>query len=193
MTGHDDSGFRFSLTDEEKTYLMDLARLSILRCHCGGDDVAGGGSPPPSSQTLQAHLGAFVTLKIKGCLRGCIGHVVGDRPVYETVYAMARQAAFHDPRFMPLTAAEAEELGIDISILSPLTPCPDPARIEPGRHGLLVVRGNCSGLLLPQVATEYGWDRETFLAQTCRKAGLPPDCWRDPSATCIYWFEAVVF
>lgn len=180
--------FRFSLSEEEKAYLLELVRRSITE----GLEGRNGGPPAPPSETLNAHLGAFVTLKRRGELRGCIGHVIGDRPVFETVWEMARQAAFGDPRFPPVSAAEFPGLDIEISILSPLAPCPDLSLIEPGRHGLLVLRPPRSGLLLPQVASEYGWDRETFLCHTCLKAGLPQDAWREPG-TSVYWFEAEVF
>jgi len=180
--------FRFSLSEEEKSYLRDLARRSIGEVL----EETDGEPPAPPTEALTAHLGAFVTLKLDGGLRGCIGHVIGDRPVYETVWEMARQAAFRDPRFPPLRRDEFGRIEIEISILSPLTACPDLSCVEPGRHGLLVLRPPRSGLLLPQVATEYCWDRETFLCQTCRKAGLPEDAWREPGTT-VYWFEAEIF
>ncbi len=180
--------FRFRLSEEEKSYLRALVRRSIDEALAGKD----GEPPAPPTEALTANLGAFVTLKIGGDLRGCIGHIIGDKPVFETVWEMSRQAAFHDPRFPPVSEAEAARLEIEISILSPLSPCPDLSLIEPGRHGLLVLRPPHSGLLLPQVASEYGWDRETFLAHTCLKAGLQRDAWSD-GTTSVYWFEAEVF
>jgi len=108
------------------------------------------------------------------------------------VWDMARSAAFEDPRFPPLTRGEFQAVEYEISILSPLAPCPDPERVEVGRHGLIMSRDGRSGLLLPQVPVEWGWNRETFLAQTCVKAGLPKDAWKEPGTT-ILWFEAVVF
>jgi hypothetical protein len=105
---------------------------------------------------------------------------------------MAGSAAFRDPRFPPLTEDEFRRVEYEISILSPIEPCPDPERIEVGRHGLIMSRGARSGLLLPQVPVEWHWDRETFLGQTCFKAGLPRDAWKDPD-TAIFWFEAEVF
>jgi len=136
--------------------------------------------------------GAFVTLTIAGGLRGCIGHIIGDRPLWETIASMAVSAAFEDPRFPPLTSHEFDEVEVEISILGPVTPCPDPELVEVGRHGLIMVQGHRQGLLLPQVPVEWRWDKYTFLAQTCRKAGLEPDAWRS-SRTHIYWFEAEVF
>ncbi|MEA4855501.1 MAG: AmmeMemoRadiSam system protein A [Solidesulfovibrio sp.] len=180
--------FRFSLTDEEKASLKDLVRLRIAARLAGRDPA----SPRPPTGKLREPHGAFVTLTLRGRLRGCIGHIVGDRPLFETIGDMAEAAAFGDPRFTPLTREEFQDIAIEISVLSPLTPCPDPALVEVGRHGLLVRRGARSGLLLPQVPVEWGWDRETFLDQTCRKAGLEPGCWRHPD-TKLSWFEAEVF
>lgn len=180
--------FRFQLSDQEKAYLKDLARAAIARCLKDGCPPL----PEPPTDTLREKLGAFVSLKIGGRLRGCIGHIVGDMPLHKTVAEMARCAAFEDPRFPPLTDDELARAEIEISVLGPLTPCPDPGMIEVGRHGLLVRQGLRSGLLLPQVPVEWKWDRETFLRQTCAKAGLPSDCWQDPR-TAIFWFEAEVF
>jgi hypothetical protein len=105
---------------------------------------------------------------------------------------MAEHAAFKDPRFPPLTSEELGALDIEISVLSSLEECPDPGKIVPGRDGLAVQRGMHSGLLLPQVARDHGWDRETYLKEICLKAGLPPDCWRSRKAK-LYWFQAEVF
>ena len=120
------------------------------------------------------------------------GLLLPQGPLYETVWNMARAAAFDDPRFPPLTRSELDGLELEISILGPIEPCPDPELVEVGRHGLIMRQGARQGLLLPQVPLEWGWDRRQFLAQTCRKAGLPANAWRDP-ATQIYWFEAEIF
>jgi uncharacterized protein len=181
-------GFRFSLTDEEKSYLKDLVLATIRRHFDAGLPLP----PPPPTDKLRQHLGAFVTLNMHGRLRGCIGHIVGDKPLFETIGEMALAAAFQDPRFPPLSREELGGLEIEISILGPVTPCPDPALIEVGRHGLIVRQGYRSGLLLPQVAVDWKWDRETFLAHTCQKAGLPMDSWKKSNTT-ILWFEAEVF
>lgn len=187
MTGPGE--FRFTLTDQEKEYLKGLARISILmRLY----PERGASLPQPPTDKLREHLGAFVTLKKRGRLRGCIGHVVGDRPLWETISRMAQSAAFGDPRFPPVTAGEYDDLDLEISILSPLEECPDPNLVEIGRHGLVVRRGARSGLLLPQVPIEWNWDRETFLAHTCLKAGLPETAWKEPDAR-LLWFEAEVF
>lgn len=182
--------FRFQLTDEEKSYLRELVVQSIGFGLNPSDGPFG--PPEPPTDTLREHLGAFVTLKLGGSLRGCIGNVQGSGELFRTVWDMARSAAFEDPRFPPLTEGEFHAVKYEISILSPLAPCPDPAQVEVGRHGLIMSRDGRSGLLLPQVPVEWGWDRETFLAQTCVKAGLPEDAWKDRDTT-ILWFEAVVF
>jgi AmmeMemoRadiSam system protein A len=182
-------GFTFELTVEEKKYLKDLVRLSISAEFAGDSNWK---APDPPSAKLRETFGAFVTLTLGGELRGCIGHIVGDKPLYLTIAEMAKAAAFQDPRFPPLSRAEFEEIHTDISILSPITLCPDPTLVKVGRHGLIMRQGYKQGLLLPQVPVEWHWDRETFLAQTCRKAGLPADAWKMPE-TQIYWFEAEVF
>ncbi|NJB68283.1 hypothetical protein GGQ74_001956 [Desulfobaculum xiamenense] len=181
--------FSFTLTDEEKTALKGLVRRAIAsRLETGRAEPAG---EPPTPRLLET-FGAFVTLTLGGQLRGCIGRVIGDRPLWTTVHAMAQEAAFGDPRFSPLTAEEFGRVEIEISILSQLTVCPNPELVTVGRHGLLISHRGHSGLLLPQVPVEWGWDRETFLKQTCHKAGLPPDSWQEPGAQ-IFWFEAEVF
>lgn len=178
--------FQFTLAQTEKDFLRELVRLSIRRTLDPGTRL-----PGPVSERLEQHFGAFVTLKRHGQLRGCIGHIVGDKPLRETIAEMAQAAAFNDPRFTPVSLAELPELDVQISILSPLRECAA-EEVAPGRHGLFIRHGAHSGLLLPQVAREYGWDRETFLAQTCRKAGLSPFAWQDKQAR-IYCFEAEVF
>jgi len=182
--------FRFDLTDEEKTFLKDLVVQSIASgLHLPG--APGRPADPPTAK-LREPLGAFVTLKLGGRLRGCIGMIQGAGELYRTVWDMAGSAAFRDPRFPSVSAEEFERLEYEISILSPIEPCPDPNLVEVGRHGLIMMRGGRSGLLLPQVPVEWNWDRETFLAQTCVKAGLERNAWSDPGTT-ILWFEAVVF
>jgi AmmeMemoRadiSam system protein A len=182
------SRFHFALTDQEKNALKNLVVQSI------GHGL--GLNPPPDmtpeSSRLKEHYGAFVTLTMNAQLRGCIGHIVGHAPLFETVARMAVAAAFEDPRFPPVSVDEFGKLEVEISILSPLERVEDLTAITPGVHGLYIRHKGRSGLLLPQVATEWGWDRETFLAQTCRKAGLPPDAWKDAAAE-VYWFQAEVF
>ena len=130
----------------------------------------------PPTEHMKEHRGAFTTLHLSGRLRGCIGYVFATQSLYRTVAETARAAAFDDPRFEPVGRAEAPNLKIEISVLSPLRSIA-PADVIVGKHGLVVNQGNRRGLLLPQVPGEWDWDRETFLAQTCLKAGLPPDAW----------------
>ncbi|MBM4320664.1 MAG: AmmeMemoRadiSam system protein A, partial [Deltaproteobacteria bacterium] len=127
--------------------------------------------------------GAFVSLHLGGELKGCIGTFLAEAPLVETVRDMAIAAATRDPRFRPVAKGELEYVDIEISVLSPRWPCTDPlAEVELGLHGLSIARGWARGVLLPQVATEYGWDVPTFLEHVCRKAGLPKDAWRSSDA-----------
>jgi len=131
---------------------------------------------PPSRHLAEAR-GAFTTLYYRGDLRGCVGYVFPVTSLYRTVVESARGAAFDDSRFSPVTRDQAPELRVALSVLSPLQPV-QAEQVEIGRHGLLISLGYCRGLLLPQVPAEQGWDRITFLEQTCRKAGLPLDAWK---------------
>ncbi len=176
------------VTAEKKKFLKDSHAVRLIRL----SGREGEPPAPPESELLRRELGAFVTLKRQSQLRGCIGNIVGQGPLYRTVWTMARAAAFEDPRFAPLGADELADLEIEVSVLGPVLPCPNPEQVEVGRHGLIVRQGQRQGLLLPQVPVEWGWDREQFLAQTCRKAGLPATAWRNAS-TQLFWFEAVVF
>jgi uncharacterized protein len=144
---------------------------------------------PPSPHLAELR-GVFTSLHLRGELRGCVGYVLATFPVYRAVAETARAAAFDDNRFPPVTKEEAPQLEIELSILSPAQPL-EPEKIEVGRHGLLVSWQGRRGLLLPQVPVERGWDRITFLGQTCRKAGLPADAWQKGAT--IEAFTAEVF
>jgi len=145
-----------------------------------------------AGETLRRPAGAFVTLTIQGELRGCIGSIVAVEPLYQAVATSARNAAFRDPRFFPLTKDELGRVELEISVMGPIERVMDVEDIVPGRDGLIVSRGSQAGLLLPQVATDWGWGREEFLRQTCVKAGLPKDAWKSPE-TKIEKFSAEVF
>jgi AmmeMemoRadiSam system protein B/AmmeMemoRadiSam system protein A len=181
-------GVDLGLSTEEKALLHRIARENI--------EAKLLGKKPPSLDPLPANLkenrGAFVTLNKHGQLRGCIGSLAADHPLGEVVADMALAAAFQDPRFNPLRADELKDVEIEISVLTPFQRITNAEEIQVGKHGILMKKGGSSGLLLPQVATDYGWDRTTFLEQTCRKAGLPGDAWKD-KATEIYIFSADVF
>ncbi|MDE7242115.1 AmmeMemoRadiSam system protein A [Desulfovibrio sp.] len=196
-------GLSFDLDATEKAWLSRLARQSIALA-VGAEPVMPGvtgltealASPEAphgdDHPVLGRPLGAFVTITLGGNLRGCIGTIVGREPLEETVWRMARAAALEDPRFPPLTAREWARANLEISVLDELTPCPDPARIEVGRHGLALQYGGRTGVFLPQVPIEQGWDREAYLENLCRKAGVPQGSWRMPQAR-LFWYEAQVF
>jgi AmmeMemoRadiSam system protein A len=170
---------------EERELLLRLAHRSIESALEGRSIAAN----PPTAHLAEPR-GAFVTLHLLGQLRGCIGYVVPTQSLYATVAEAARAAAFEDPRFPPVAPAEAPHLKIEISVLSPLQPI-RPEEVVVGLHGLVVSQGNRRGLLLPQVPIEWNWDRETFLAQSCLKAGLPPDAWQHGAQ--LQAFTAEVF
>jgi AmmeMemoRadiSam system protein A len=134
--------------------------------------------------------GVFTTIYLHGHLRGCVGYVSAVAPLYLAVAETARAAAFEDTRFPAVTREEARGLQVSLSVLSPAREM-DPAQVEIGRHGLLISLHGRRGLLLPQVATEHGWDRVTFLQETCYKAGLPPDAWQHGAR--VEAFTAEVF
>lgn len=175
-------------TEEQQRTLVDIAKRAVARCVNGSEP----GDVPPIPGLPDA-TGAFVTLKKRGELRGCIGTLECRRPLPEEVARVAVSAAREDPRFEPVRPSELADLAVEVSVLGPLEPIDphDPTAIEIGRHGLVVEQGRRRGLLLPQVATEWGWDRETFLAHTCVKAGLPQDCWR--TGAHVFRFAADVF
>ncbi len=176
------------LIPSERALLHQIARQSI-EAHFFGQDLP---LPETLPSALKEKRGAFVTLRKKEKLRGCIGHIVGYLPLAETVSRMAIAAAFQDPRFPPVRKDELPELEYEISVMSPLQSITDFRKVNVGTHGIYIRQGQLSGLLLPQVATEYGWDRITFLEQICLKARLPKDAWKDAS-TQIFIFSAEVF
>ncbi|HEX9163453.1 MAG TPA: AmmeMemoRadiSam system protein A [Thermoanaerobaculia bacterium] len=178
------------LTQDQRKTLLQIARESIAA-------LLDGKRPDLNGYVLDDDLrrpaGVFVTLNDRtGELRGCIGSIEPVAPLYESISRSAINAAFRDPRFYPVTKDELPSLHFEISVMGPITPVRDIAEIEVGRDGLIISRAPYAGLLLPQVATEYGWDRETFLSQTCVKAGLPSSAWRSGDAR-IERFSAEVF
>ena len=176
------------LTAKEKVTLLDIAKKAIT-ARINNKDMP---ELSVDSEIFKEKRGAFVTLKKRGHLRGCIGYIKAIKPLGETVQEMAVAAAFHDSRFPSLKPDEFRDLTFEISVLSPLKLIKDINEIEVGKHGLYIVRGYKSGLLLPQVAVEYEWDRESFLKETCHKAGLPMRAWMDEE-TEIYIFSAEYF
>ncbi len=178
------------LSEEQRQQLLKLARTSI-------ESVLDGHPPELTAgdydETLCRPAGAFVSLRTqRGELRGCIGSIRAVEPLFKAVASSAISAAFRDPRFFPIERHELPELDLEISVMGPIEQVRNVDDIEVGRDGLIISHGRFAGLLLPQVAIEFGWDRETFLDQTCVKAGLPPGCWRSDD-TRIEKFSAEVF
>jgi AmmeMemoRadiSam system protein A len=174
------------LSDADRAALLALAR-AVIEGRLGVPRVV---EPEPRPAFDQPR-GAFVTVYVAHELRGCVGLPEAGQTLGRAIEYCARAAAFGDPRFPPITPADLPGLTLEISVLTPLEPCADPALVEVGRHGLAVELGGVRGLLLPQVASERGWTREQFLDHTCLKAGLPRDAWRRGAR--LQSFEAVVF
>lgn len=172
MTCRSGSGEENEFSPEERALLLKLAHEAIESA-LEGREI----SLTPPSPHLGEPRGAFTTLYYRGDLRGCVGYVLPVSSLYRAVAEAARAAAFEDSRFWPVTVEEVPELEISLSILSPLKPI-QPEEVDVGRHGLLVSHAGYRGLLLPQVPVEHGWNRVTFLEQTCRKAGLPLNAWQ---------------
>lgn len=178
------------LTPQRQGELLALARTTLATW------LEESAIPPYETQdpVLSRRSGVFVTLKGRNSiapLRGCIGHIRADLPLYQAVQEMAVAAATHDPRFPPLTVDELDQVTIEISILSPLRRVTDLSQIEVGIHGLMIFKEGRQGLLLPQVPVEEGWNRPDFLEGLCQKAGLPEGCWREGAD--LYAFTAIVF
>ena len=171
----------------EQQTLLKLARTTIVAQICG-QALPEVERPSPA---LQSHSGCFVTIKQQGQLRGCIGSFVAQQPLWQTVREMAVSAATRDPRFYPMKQSDLDNFHLEISVLSPLQQMQSIDEIQVGTHGLYLIKGNSHGVLLPQVATEYGWDRDSFLRHTCLKAGLPETAWQKDCE--IYIFSADVF
>ncbi len=176
------------LTEQEQESLLRIARRTL-------ESYIRSGKRPevtPLTPKLGEKRGAFVTLHESGELRGCIGYVEAVKPLYEAVGDMAVAASTEDPRFPTVRVEEFDKIDIEITVLSPLRPLPSPDSVEVGRHGLVIRKGYRSGLLLPQVPVEQGWNRDQFLANTCLKAGLPPDTYKHKDAQ-LFTFTGQVF
>ncbi len=178
--------YKSPLSDNEKKELLDLAKNTITSY------VTNGNAPDigTDDKRLKANGATFVTIKTgSGMLRGCIGNIMPDMPLYSSVIQNAVSACSRDPRFYPLTAGELKDIGVEVTVLSPFELLEDKDNIQIGKHGLYLVKDNHSGILLPQVPVEFGWDRETFLKQVSKKAGLPEDAWREAN---LYSFTAEI-
>jgi AmmeMemoRadiSam system protein A len=192
----------FTISGGERGVLLSEARKTIAAAFEGGGpgherQAERARAPAGGRSALSAPCGAFVTIHKQGAagkweLRGCIGRMSASAPLEETVRAMALEAAFGDPRFPPLKQEELPFCRIEISVLSPMEACDDPRKIRVGFHGLLLTKGGRSGVLLPQVPVEQGWDLDEYLDYICVKAGLPPRSYEAADAK-LYTFTAVVF
>ncbi len=176
------------LSNDEKELLLKAARKSISS---NFGEVELPQFDPAVHPKLKEDLGAFVTLKINNDLRGCIGFLIGQKPLFETVVEAAKQSAFSDPRFPQLTKEELEKVKIEISVLSHFTSIDSYDEIEVGKHGLLLDEGG-RAVLLPQVATEHNYDRSQFLTSLCHKAGLYGEYWKERVLK-LKVFTALVF
>jgi AmmeMemoRadiSam system protein A len=175
------------LTKKEQKELLKMARDTIVSYVTFGKIPA----VEMTSKGLNLEVGCFVTIKQHGELRGCIGNFVSDKPLYKLVQEMALSAATRDPRFYPMKAEDLDNFELDISVLSPLEKAASVEEIQVGTHGIYIVKGSYRGVLLPQVATDYGWNRVEFLRHTCIKAGLPENAWQGECD--IFIFSAQVF
>lgn len=178
------------LGEKDKQALLDLARAAVESAARGESFEAA--RPERGSDQLGQARGAFVTLHERGALRGCIGFVEPSEPLWQVVAQAARAAATRDPRFAPVRESELPDIDLEISALSVPEPISGPADVEIGRDGLIIELGPARGLLLPQVATEWGFDAEAFLGAVARKAGLPENAWREPGRR-LFRFHAEVF
>ena len=177
------------LTDEEKATLFAIAKDTLAWC------VSKRKEPfPIESYTitpkLKAHTATFVTLKIRGDLRGCIGSLAPVEPLYLSVHRNAVNAAMHDYRFSPVQSAELPDITVDVSILSPIRDIPNLDAFKLGQHGIILCKGMARAVFLPEVATEQGWTKEETLAYLSQKAGLSADAWREGAQFQV--FESVV-
>lgn len=185
---HAEGSAMIELNNEQQVNLLKLARKTIAEAL----GLEPGDRLEFTDAIFEEQCGAFVTLHIRGRLRGCIGYIKGVKSIPETITEMAQASAFKDPRFPPLRKDEFDQIDIEISVLSPIETVKDISEIQVCRDGLIVSRGFNSGLLLPQVPVEQGWDLEMFLCNTCYKAGLPGNAWQQ-KGTKIEKFSAQVF
>jgi len=177
----------FQLNKQDQETLLQIARDSV-QAHLLGRELE---LPAILSEDLAQTRGAFVSIHLGANLRGCVGTIAPSLPLYQNVSDCAVAAASRDSRFKPIQASELPEAEFEISVLSPIEVVTEVESIEVGKHGLIVSRGNARGLLLPQVAIQHQWNREQFLGETCRKAGLPPTAWKQGAT--IQRFTAEVF
>lgn len=177
----------FKISDNDKKILLNTA-ADAINANLNDAEL----NLPPVSDGLDFKSGCFVSIHLRGRLRGCVGNFRNDVNIIRNVASMAVQAAFNDTRFQPLTADEFKESELEISVLSPMIPIDSVEEVEVGRDGIYIIKGYNKGVLLPQVATENKWDKYEFISQACLKAGLKKDAWKTEWLE-LYRFEAVVF
>jgi AmmeMemoRadiSam system protein A len=177
------------LNAKEKAILLEIARKAIDAYIRTGELPS---VEPREEKALNVRSGCFVSIKQAGNLRGCIGNFQSEHPLFREVAEIAVASATKDPRFYPMKKEDLNDFSLEISVLSPLSKIENFEEIEVGKHGIYLEKGYYRGVLLPQVAVEHDWDRETFLSQTCLKAGLPSDSWKAEDAE-IYIFRAQIF
>lgn len=191
----------FTLNEAEKTFLGRQAFTAIQSVFDNDVDARplpfrqadpGQDAGKPAGTAINRAFGSFVTLSMRHSLRGCIGTIVGHEPLYLNVWNMARAAAFQDPRFPPLRKDEWPDVSMEISVLERPSDCPDPAKIVIGRDGLILQYQGRSGVFLPQVPVEQGWNQREYLDHLCLKAGVPEGSWQRPGAR-LLWYQALVF
>ncbi len=178
-----------NLSDKEKVFLLKLSRITITNFSDNQDVFI---EEPENSTALKSKSGAFVTLTLNNRLRGCIGYIFSDKPLIETIKDASIQAAYHDPRFNPITQKEISKIRIEISVLSEPFKMNNYDEIEVGKHGLIVSENGHRGLLLPQVPIEHKMNKEEYLTALCQKAGLPSNYWKDKILN-IEMFTATIF
>ncbi|MBU0716266.1 MAG: AmmeMemoRadiSam system protein A [Verrucomicrobia bacterium] len=196
ISEHRSGAWTPGLTDEEKATLFAIAKDTLAWCVNGATGAMNKkkGSFPIESYTITPKLkvdtATFVTLKIRGDLRGCIGSLAPVEPLYLSVHRNAVNAAMHDYRFSPVQSAELPEITVDVSILSPIRDIPNLDAFKLGQHGIILGKGAARAVFLPEVATEQGWTKEETLAYLSQKAGLSADAWREGAQFQV--FESVV-
>ncbi|MEG2171947.1 MAG: AmmeMemoRadiSam system protein A [Desulfovibrionaceae bacterium] len=184
-------GYSFSLDAKEKATLLKLARWAV-DSGLGGVDVSKRLLEDLRQERLCVPRGCFVTLRLNNILRGCMGTVLPVEPLYKNVIYMAYAAAFSDPHFTPLTTVEWPKIRCEISIVGPLSRCPEVGLIEVGRHGLILQKNKHSSMFLPSVPVEAGWDLVEYLDNLCLKANLLRGAWREADVQ-LCWFESYTF
>ncbi|MCK4537038.1 MAG: AmmeMemoRadiSam system protein A [Desulfuromonadales bacterium] len=176
------------LNSQEKQVLLAIARQAIIQGVENGEEYI----EPREEKRLNQRNGCFVTIKQDGQLRGCIGNFQSELPLFREVAQMALASSSKDPRFYPMKQSDLDNFTLEISVLSPLQKIEEISEIKVGKHGIYIEKSFHRGVLLPQVATEHNWDRNTFLQQTCVKAGIPTNAW-ETEDTEIYVFSAQIF